>query len=70
MLKTFIVQIVFIQGEQKINKHYNVCKNHVFCYIEMANVDNKILKYNCGKNSMRVYFVIYYDLEFIWCYKN
>ena len=31
----------------------------------MANVDNKILKYNCGKNSMRVYFVIYYDLEFI-----
>ena len=63
MLEVFIIQIVFIQREQKINKHYNVCKNHVFCYIEMANVDNKILKYNCGEKSMIVHFVIYCDLE-------
>ena len=56
--------------ENKLKKHYNVYKNHGFCYVEMPDVDNKILKYNHGGKSMEVSFVIYVDLEFIWCNKK
>ena len=27
-----------------LKKHYNVCKNHDYCYVEMPKEDNKILK--------------------------
>ena len=30
-------------------EHYNVYKNHDYCYVEMPKKDNKILKYNTGK---------------------
>ena len=30
--------------EKKLTKHYNVCKNHDYCYVKMLNEDNKILK--------------------------
>ena len=45
--------------ENKLKKHENVCKNHVYCYVEMPNQDNKILKYNHGEKSMKVPFIIY-----------
>ena len=32
--------------EDKLKKHYEVCKNHDYCYAEMLNGDNRILKYN------------------------
>ena len=35
--------------ENKLKKHYNVCKNHDYCYVEMPEEDNKILKYNHGE---------------------
>ena len=41
----------------------NACKNHDYCYVEMPNKDNKILKYNHGERSMKVPFIIYADLE-------
>ena len=50
--------------KNKLKKHKNVCKNHDFCYIEMPKKDNKILKYNQGKKSMRVHIIIDVDLEF------
>ena len=49
--------------ENKLKKHKNVCENHDYCYVEMPEEDNKILKHNHGKKSMEVPFIIYADLE-------
>ena len=46
--------------EKKLKKHKKVCENHDYCYVEMPEEDNKILKYNHGEN---VPFIIYADLE-------
>ena len=45
--------------ENKLQKHKKVCENHDYCYVEMPEEDNKILKYNQGEKSMRVPFIIY-----------
>ena len=39
--------------KNKLEKHKNVCENHDYCYVEMPEEDNKILKYNHGEKSMR-----------------
>ena len=49
--------------ENKLKKHKKVCENHDYCYVEMPEEDNKILKYNHGEKSMKVPFIIYADLE-------
>ena len=49
--------------ENKLKKHKKVCENHGYCYVEMPEEANKILKYNQGKKSMKVPFIIYADLE-------
>ena len=49
--------------ENKLKNHKNVCENHDYCYVEMPDEYNKILKYNEGEKSMRVPFIIYADLE-------
>ena len=51
--------------ENKLKKHKKVCENHDYCYVEMPEEDNKILKYNQGKKSMKVQFIIYADLELL-----
>ena len=48
--------------ENKLKKH-KVCENHDYCYVEMPQEENKILKYNQGKKSMKVPFIIYADFE-------
>ena len=59
MLKLFS----FIQHKRKLKKHEKLCNDHDYCYVEMSDEDNKILKYNHGEKSMRVPFIIYADLE-------
>ena len=49
--------------KNKLKKHENVSKNHDYCYVEMPEEDNKILKYNHGEKSTRAPLVIYADLE-------
>ena len=49
--------------ENKLKKHKNVCENHDYCYVEIPEEDNKILKYNHGEKSMKFPFTIYADLE-------
>ena len=53
----------------------NKLKKHDYCYVEMPERDNKILKYNYGEKSMKVPFIIYADLESLvekmnTCYNN
>ena len=49
--------------ENKLKRHKKVCENHDYCYVEMPEEDNKILKYNHREKSMKVSFTIYADLE-------
>ena len=49
--------------ENKLKKHKEVCENHDYCYVEMPEEDNKILKCNQGEKSMKIPFIIYADLE-------
>ena len=49
--------------KEKLKKHEKVCNDHDYCYVEMPNEDNKILKYNHGEKSMKVPFIIFADLE-------
>ena len=43
----------------KLKKHERVCNEHDYCYVEIPNEDNKILKYNLGEKPT----IIYADLE-------
>ena len=47
---------------KKLKKHKNVCENHDYCYVEIPEEDNKILKYNHGEKH-RAPFVIYADFR-------
>ena len=47
--------------ENKLKKHKNVCENHDYCYKII--IDNKIIKYNHGEESMKIPFIVYADLE-------
>ena len=47
--------------EKKLKNHEKVCKDHDYCYVEMPNEDNKILKYNHGEKSDP--FIIYAGVE-------
>ena len=49
-------------SKNKLKKHYNVCEDYHYCYVEMPNEDNKILKYNHGEKSMKFPFISYADL--------
>ena len=46
-----------------LEKHENVCKDHDYCYVNMPDKDNNILKYNPGETCMKAPFVIYADFE-------
>ena len=48
--------------KSKLERHKKVCENHDYCYVEIPNEDNKILKYNHGEKSMKSSFIIYADL--------
>ena len=49
--------------KNKLKKLKKVCENHDYCYVEMPEEGNKILKYNQGEKSVKVPFIIYADLE-------
>ena len=36
--------------KEKLKKPERVCNDHDYCYVEMPNEENKILKYNYGEN--------------------
>ena len=53
----------FIQHKRKTQKHEKVCKGHDYCYVEMPDEGNKILKFNHREKSMRVPFIINADIN-------
>ena len=49
--------------ENKLKKHEKVCNDHDYCYVEMPNEDNKILKYIYREKSLKASLTAYADLE-------
>ena len=47
------------------HSYEKVCNNHEYCYVEMPNEDNRVLKYNYGENPLKALFIIYADLEYL-----
>ena len=43
--------------KERLKKHRNVCENHDYCYVEMPEKDNKILKYNMEKNLSKFHLL-------------
>ena len=43
--------------ENNLDMHKSVCENHDYCYVEMPEEDNKILKYNHEEKLMSVYSI-------------
>ena len=61
--------------ENKLKKHEKVCNDHDYCYVEMPDKFNKILKYNHGEKSIKAPAIIYADLgrlleKIHWCRNN
>ena len=48
---------------EKLKKHERVCNDHDYCYVEIPNEDNKILRYNYREKSLKAPAIIYADLE-------
>ena len=49
--------------EDRLKKYEIVCNDHDYCYVEMPNEGNKILKYNHEEKSFKVPFYIPLDVE-------
>ena len=49
--------------KNKLKKHERVCNDHDYCYVEMPNEDNKILKYNHGEKLLKAPALIYADFH-------
>ena len=63
-MEAFIVQVVFThRPKNKFKKHETVCNDHDYCYVEIPNEYNKILKYNHGEKSLKAPFMIYADFH-------
>ena len=61
--------------KNKLESHKKVCENRNYCNLEMPNEDNKVIKYNQGKKSIKYPFIFYADLECLLkkistCYNN
>ena len=51
------------RADNKLKKPENICNEHDYCYSEITTQDNKISEYNHGERSLKVPFIIYFDLE-------
>ena len=45
----------------RLKKSERVCNDHDYCCVEIPNKDNKILKYNYGKKSLKALSFISFD---------
>ena len=61
--------------KNKLEAHKKICENRDYCHVEMPTKDNNTIKYNQGKKSIKLPFVVYADLECLLekmstCYSN
>ena len=63
MKKYVKIFIIFLDSNQSIFIQTILCKDHDYCYVEIPDEVNRILKYNYGGKSMKATFIVYSDLE-------
>ena len=49
--------------KSKLEVHKNMRENHNYCYVQMPNEENKMLKYKENQKPKKAPFVVYSDLE-------
>ena len=49
--------------KNKLKEHERVCNDHDYCYVEMPNKGNKILKFINGEKALKAPAIIYAELE-------
>ena len=49
--------------KNKLEKHGRVCNYYDYCYVEISDENNKILKHNHGEKSIKAPSIIYGDLQ-------
>ena len=49
--------------KNKLKRHEILCNDHDYCYVEMPNDENKILKYSHREKSLKAPAIIYADIE-------
>ena len=49
--------------KNKLKEHERVCNDHDYCYVEMPNKGNKILKFNNGEKALKASAITYAELE-------
>ena len=49
--------------KNKLKNHEKICNYHDYCYIEIPDEFNKILKYKHGEKSLKALYMIYADIE-------
>ena len=62
-IKSLFKLFSLIQNKNKLKKHESVSDDHDYCYAEMPNEDNKILKYNKEEKSLKAPAIIYANLK-------
>ena len=53
----------FFRAEKTLKNHESICRDYNYCYIEIHDKGNNMLKYNLGERSRKILFIIYGDLE-------
>ena len=48
--------------KNKLKNHEKICNYHDYCYIEIPDEFNKILKYKHGEKSLKALYMIYADI--------
>ena len=50
-------------SKNKLKQHKRLCNDHDYCYVEMPNEENRILKFNQGEKPLKLPAIIDVDLE-------
>ena len=50
----------------KLKENGKVCKDHDYCYVEMSNENNKMLKHNPGEKSMKAPCILFILIKTIY----
>ena len=48
--------------KNKLKNHEKICNYHDYCYVEIPDEFNKILKYKHGEKSLKALYMIYADI--------
>ena len=48
--------------QKKLKNHERACTDEDYCFVEMPNDNNKILKYQRGEKSLKASFMVYVEV--------